>query len=122
MAAFDGIGKQKVKNWVRIGHGRGFKEIADAGGYNLRAFLRKNFPGCGAGDFFLFVACDARLIQRQRRGQRLPVARAKNPPSKRQKNDYRQQRKMQHGLSPLVNHPHTRTTRNAVNPSSNILT
>ncbi len=40
-----------------------------------------------------------RLIRRQRRGQRLPVARAKNPPTQRQKNNDRQQREIQHGIA-----------------------
>ncbi|BBO83713.1 hypothetical protein DSCO28_42790 [Desulfosarcina ovata subsp. sediminis] len=45
-------------HWIRIGHGHGYDEIATVEGYRLRDFLRTNFPGLTAEDFFLFVACD----------------------------------------------------------------
>jgi hypothetical protein len=46
------------ENWFRTGHGQGFKGISTASGYNLRSVLKKNFPGAGENNFFLFVACD----------------------------------------------------------------
>lgn len=50
--------KASIENWVRVGHGQGFKGISTASGYNLRSVLRRNFPGAGENNFFLFVACD----------------------------------------------------------------
>ncbi len=55
---FDGVERAVVKSWVRTGHGKGYKGISNAEGYNLASLLRKNFPGCGPQNFFLFVACD----------------------------------------------------------------
>ena len=57
-ARLSGLEPCSEKNWVRIGHGRGYKGVSSASGYGLRSFLRANFSGCGSGDFFLFVACD----------------------------------------------------------------
>jgi len=57
-ASFAGVESASKDNWVRVGHGRGYKSISSLAGYSLRGFLRKNFPGCGPDDFFLFVACD----------------------------------------------------------------
>jgi hypothetical protein len=54
----NGIETGNVANWVRTGHGQGFKGISSASGYNLRSLLRKNFPGAGEKNYFLFVACD----------------------------------------------------------------
>lgn len=56
--SFDGVSRQKISGWVRIGHGQGYKGISSAGGYDLRSFLKKNFKNCGPDKFFLFVACD----------------------------------------------------------------
>jgi len=47
-----------MKNWIRTGHGQGFKGISTASGYKMRSVLRKNFPGAGEKNFFLFVSCD----------------------------------------------------------------
>ncbi|HOP62323.1 MAG TPA: hypothetical protein PK358_00690 [Spirochaetota bacterium] len=48
-----------VTNWLRTGHGQGYKGLAStANGFSLRSVLRKNFPGAGEKHFFLFVACD----------------------------------------------------------------
>jgi hypothetical protein len=47
-----------TRNWFRTGHGQGFKGVSSASGYNLRSLLRKNFPGAGENNYFLFVACD----------------------------------------------------------------
>ncbi|MDY0109000.1 MAG: hypothetical protein RBT60_03625 [Candidatus Krumholzibacteria bacterium] len=55
---FDEVERVSVSTWVRTGHGRGYKGISDAAGYNLRSLLRKNIPSAGAEHFFLFVACD----------------------------------------------------------------
>ena len=57
-AGFTGVEIIKRKNWFRTGHGRGFKGISNAEGYSLRLFLKKNFPGCSAKDYFLVTACD----------------------------------------------------------------
>ncbi len=59
-AVYDGVGPLAIDGWLRIGHGRGIKgdSLFQAGGYALRSFLKANFPGCGPGDFFMFVACD----------------------------------------------------------------
>ena len=47
-----------VENWLRTGHGQGYKGISSAEGFKLRSVLRKNFPGAGENNYFLFVACD----------------------------------------------------------------
>lgn len=59
-ALFENIPLKKISNWFRIGHGRGIKgdHLYTAEGYHLPSFLKHNFPGCSAGDFFIFVACD----------------------------------------------------------------
>ncbi len=57
-AVYAGVTEQRVAHWIRVGHGRGYKGIDSAEGYNLRSFLTRNFPGCGDDDFFMFVACD----------------------------------------------------------------
>lgn len=56
--ALDGVETAAVGGWVRTGHGLGFKGISAASGYDLRALLRRNFPGAGEDQFYLFVACD----------------------------------------------------------------
>lgn len=53
-----GLAEVTVTDWVRTGHGQGFKGISTASGYGLRGVLEANFPGCGREDWFLFVACD----------------------------------------------------------------
>ncbi len=53
-----GVETSSVKNWIRTGHGQGFKGIASASGYSMRSLLTKNFPGSDEKKFFLFVACD----------------------------------------------------------------
>lgn len=55
---FNNVNRQRKDNWFRTGHGRGFKGISNAEGYNLRSFLRRNFPECSSKNYFLFVACD----------------------------------------------------------------
>ncbi len=57
-ASFDGLEQQEVRDWIRVGHGHGFMGVSSARGYPLRSFLRKNFPGCGSGQDFIFVSCD----------------------------------------------------------------
>ncbi|MDD5719093.1 MAG: hypothetical protein PHQ53_05340 [Candidatus Krumholzibacteria bacterium] len=56
--SFTGVERTSVAGWVRTGHGRGFKGIAAAAGYDLRSLLRRNIPDAGVEQFFLFVACD----------------------------------------------------------------
>jgi hypothetical protein len=53
-----GVKPASVNGWVRTGHGKGYKGIAAAQGFDMRDLLSKNFPGCGADAWFLFVACD----------------------------------------------------------------
>ena len=57
-AVFSGIPVIDSGKWVRVGHGRGYKGVSHAAGYDIRAFLKKNFPGCGPDSFFMFIACD----------------------------------------------------------------
>ena len=57
-AIFNDVDHISIKNWFRTGHGRGFKGIADAEGYSLRSFLKKNFPKSNKNNYFLFIACD----------------------------------------------------------------
>jgi hypothetical protein len=58
-ARLDDVASGTVTNWIRVGHGRGFKGIEPmVEGYDLRAFLRLNFPGLSTADYFLFVGCD----------------------------------------------------------------
>ncbi|HON77641.1 MAG TPA: hypothetical protein PK544_04060 [Spirochaetota bacterium] len=53
-----GVKKVRAQKWIRVGHGRGFKGISTAAGYDLRDLLVKNFPGCSPEKYFLFIACD----------------------------------------------------------------
>ncbi|PKL35383.1 MAG: hypothetical protein CVV44_21490 [Spirochaetae bacterium HGW-Spirochaetae-1] len=53
-----GVKPASINGWVRTGHGQGFKGISNAQGFEMRDLLKKNFPGCGADAWFLFVACD----------------------------------------------------------------
>jgi hypothetical protein len=53
-----GVKTSSVEKWVRTGHGRGYKGISSASGYDMRGLLKKNFPGCGPDTYFIFVACD----------------------------------------------------------------
>ena len=53
-----GVARAAAPRWIRIGHGHGFDETVRAEGIDLRDFLRINFPGSDADDFFLFAACD----------------------------------------------------------------
>ena len=57
-ASFGDVARIKKSDWVRIGHGQGFKGISKARGYSLRSFLKKNFKDYGPDKFFLFIACD----------------------------------------------------------------
>jgi len=57
-AKYAGVKEKKVSDWVRIGHGRGYKGVSEANGFSLRSFLTKNFSNFDQNDFFLFVACD----------------------------------------------------------------
>jgi hypothetical protein len=59
-ASYDNIPTIEVSDWFRIGHGRGVKGdgLFTASGFHLSSFLKRNFPGCGPGDFFMFTACD----------------------------------------------------------------
>jgi hypothetical protein len=57
-AGFDAVEENSIAQWVRVGHGRGYKGISKATGYGLRSFLRRNFPALTSDKFFLCVACD----------------------------------------------------------------
>lgn len=56
----EGATVQIITDWIRIGHGKGIRDdnAITATGYPLRPVLLKNFPGCTAEDFFLFIGCD----------------------------------------------------------------
>jgi len=47
-----------INNWIRIGHGRGFKNIANLKGIKLKDVLLKNYSNYTKGYFFLLVGCD----------------------------------------------------------------
>ncbi|MGE5340349.1 MAG: hypothetical protein ACM3SY_02600 [Candidatus Omnitrophota bacterium] len=59
-AVYQGIPDITFSHWFRTGHGRGIRsdQLDTASGYHLASFLKKNFPGCGPEDFFLFVGGD----------------------------------------------------------------
>lgn len=57
-ALMEGMETATVTDWVRVGHGMGYKGISSASGYRLDSFLKKNFPGDNEGYFYLFIACD----------------------------------------------------------------
>jgi hypothetical protein len=57
-ASLEGVEGANVRNWVRVGHGMGFKGVAAASGYNLISFLEKNFQDNGEDYFYIFIACD----------------------------------------------------------------
>lgn len=57
---YEYVDRLEIDGWFRIGHGRGIKGDGPfkAEGYGLRSFLKRNFPACGPGDFFMLVGCD----------------------------------------------------------------
>jgi hypothetical protein len=57
-ATLEGLEKASVRDWIRVGHGMGYKGISSASGYRLTSFLEKNFPGDRESAFYLFIACD----------------------------------------------------------------
>ncbi|MCF8068480.1 MAG: hypothetical protein K9L30_07845 [Desulfobacterales bacterium] len=57
-ASFDTVDRQIENKWVRIGHGHGYEDTVSAEGYQLRSFLKTNFPHCTDQDLFMFIACD----------------------------------------------------------------
>jgi len=56
--SFKDVPRQTKNNWIRVGHGRGYKGVFSVKGYTLHAFLKKNFPYCQTNHYFLFVGCD----------------------------------------------------------------
>lgn len=57
-ANFSKVQPQTLSNWIQVGHGRGYKGISNAKGFNLRSFLTKNFSFIPHDAWFLFVGCD----------------------------------------------------------------
>lgn len=57
-ATLEGIEKETVRDWVRVGHGMGYEGISSASGYRLVSFLKMNFSDDRESSFYLFVACD----------------------------------------------------------------
>jgi hypothetical protein len=57
-AVWDGLAPVTVRNWVRVGHGRGFLGQETIRGYPLKDFLLRNFDAVTSEDYFMFVACD----------------------------------------------------------------
>jgi len=53
-----GVKAVSIKDWVRTGHGQGFKKISSADGYNLISLIQRNFPDAGPENYFLIAACD----------------------------------------------------------------
>jgi len=57
-AVYAGVPKISMDNWVRVGHGMGYKGISKAEGYRLTAFLKRNNFVLSRDRFYLFVGCD----------------------------------------------------------------
>ena len=58
-AQLEQVAPMSINNWVRIGHGHGFNDIANISGFSLRSFLSNNFTINNIDQtFFLFAACD----------------------------------------------------------------
>jgi hypothetical protein len=57
-AVFDDVVRHHVDRWAMIGHGHGYDKTISADGFQLRSFLKQNFPGATASDYYLFVSCD----------------------------------------------------------------
>ncbi len=57
-ATLEELDKATVRDWIRVGHGMGYKGVSTASGYSLVSFLEGNFPSDREGSFYLFVACD----------------------------------------------------------------
>lgn len=57
-AVWEGLAPAIVRNWVRVGHGRGFLGQETIKGYPLKGFLLRNFDAVTPEDYFMFVACD----------------------------------------------------------------
>jgi hypothetical protein len=57
-ASWDGLELVTMKNWVRVGHGRGFLGQETISGYPLKEFLDRNFERVTPEDYFMLVACD----------------------------------------------------------------
>ena len=57
-ASFQGVENNHNDEWIRVGHGQGYKGTSSVEGYYLKSFLKKNLPECRFEDYFLFVSCD----------------------------------------------------------------
>ncbi len=53
-----GVKSVSIEDWVKTGHGQGFKGISSAEGYNLISIIQRNFPDAGPENYFLIAACD----------------------------------------------------------------
>ena len=56
--SFQGVEKNHVDEWIRVGHGKGYKGTSSVQGYNLASFLKQNLPRSCLDGYFLFVSCD----------------------------------------------------------------
>ena len=56
--SFSGVEKASTSNWIRVGHGRGYKGVSKASGYSLKSLIKNNFSEYDNDSYFLFVACD----------------------------------------------------------------
>jgi len=81
LATFSNTKEQTVSQWVQVGHGRGYKGIVQADGYNLKSFLYNNFWHIPRNAWFMFVGCDGyrcifsyREIFEQDTGDKLMIA------------------------------------------------
>ena len=57
-ATFESVPRMTKYEWTLIGHGHGYEKNVNAEGFELRAFLNKNFQDITPDDYFLFAACD----------------------------------------------------------------
>jgi hypothetical protein len=55
---WEGLARRTMRNWVRVGHGRGFLGQETISGYPFREFLSRNFDTLTLQDYFMLVACD----------------------------------------------------------------
>jgi hypothetical protein len=60
-ASQENLPLKEIKNWFRIGHGKGIRtdHLSTVKGFPLPLYLKKNFPaGDDNNDFYIFVGCD----------------------------------------------------------------
>ncbi len=53
-----GVKTASVSKLIRVGHGQGYKGIANAKGYSFISIVQNNFPGADLENYFLVTGCD----------------------------------------------------------------